>query len=82
MSGARASRDASGRLQYQPQAGDVVLLRRAHVCGGDRMAVTHVALDVRLSCAGCGAHLVMTRERLRSRVRDVVGTLDAPAAEG
>jgi hypothetical protein len=51
-------------------AGQVVQLKRAHVCGSDRFMVTHVALDVRLSCTGCGARLILTRQRLASRLRD------------
>ena len=71
----RLARDENGRVVYQPQVGDVVQLRRAHPCGSDRMAITAVGLDVRLSCAGCGAHVLLTRERLRGRVRDVVGSV-------
>lgn len=69
----RAGRGADGRLRYSPEVGDLIALRTAHVCGADRMVVTQVGLDVRLACAGCGARVVMTRERLRSRVREVVG---------
>lgn len=72
---ARARRRPDGRLDYEPEAGDVVALRTAHVCGGDRMVVTRVGLDVRLSCSGCGAHLVLSRQRFRGRVREVLGTL-------
>jgi hypothetical protein len=35
--------------------------------------VTHVGLDVRLSCTGCGARLILTRQRLSSRLLAVVG---------
>ena len=71
----RRARDAGGRLRYQPVAGDVVLMRRAHPCGSDRMAVTLVGLDVRLSCTGCGARVTLSRERLRTLVRDIVGSV-------
>ena len=71
----RAVRDRDGRLHYTPEAGDVVVLRRAHPCGSDRMVVTLVGLDVRLACSGCGAKLTLTRDRLRSRVREVSGTV-------
>ena len=71
-------RDRHGRIDYQPVAGDVVVLRRAHPCGCDRMAVTAVGLDVRLSCTGCGAQMVLTRERLRARMREVAGTVEPP----
>jgi hypothetical protein len=71
----RVHRDQHGRLHYEPAAGDVVVLRKAHVCGSDRMVITAVGLDVRLSCSGCGAHVTLTRERLRSRLRAVAGTI-------
>jgi hypothetical protein len=73
----RTQRDQHGRLHYQPQAGDVVILRRPHVCGADRMVVTLVGLDVRLRCSGCAAQIMLSRERLSRRVREVEGSLGA-----
>lgn len=73
MTGAEG--DPPGRLDYAPAVGDLVVLRRPHPCGAERMAITAVGLDVRLSCTGCGALLMLSRERLRSRLREVVGTL-------
>jgi hypothetical protein len=79
----RARRGPDGRLDYRPEAGDLVALRAAHVCGADRMVVTRVGLDVRLSCSGCGAHLVLSRQRFRGRVREVLGTVaETGAPEG
>jgi hypothetical protein len=54
-----------------PSAGQILQLKRAHVCGSDRFVVTMVGLDIRLSCTGCGARLILTREKLRSRLRAV-----------
>jgi hypothetical protein len=56
-------------------AGQILQLKRPHVCGSDRFVVTQVGLDIRLSCVGCGARLMLTRQRLASRVRAVVGNL-------
>jgi hypothetical protein len=42
--------------------------------------VTQVGLDVRLSCAGCGARVVLSRERLRGRVRELIGGVDSAGA--
>jgi hypothetical protein len=66
---------------HQPVAGEVLQLRRAHACGSDTFAVTLVGLDVRLSCTGCGARLILTRQRLASRLVAVVGTVRPPAQE-
>lgn len=78
--GDRVRRDQHGRLHYEPVAGDVVVLRKAHVCGALCMVITQAALDVRLSCMGCGGRILLTRERLRSRLHEVVGTLDDQGA--
>lgn len=51
--------------------GDVVELKRAHPCGSSRFVVTMVGLDIRMSCSGCGARLILSRERLRSRLRAI-----------
>ena len=75
---ADGGREEHGRIDYLPAAGDIVALRHAHPCGSDRMAVTAVGLDVRLSCTGCGALVTLTRDRLRNRLREVVGTVDRP----
>ncbi len=69
----RAQRGPDGRLRYDPAVGDLIALRAAHVCGSDRMVVTQVGLDVRLACAGCGGRVVLSRERLRGRVRELLG---------
>lgn len=63
------------------EPGQVLQLRRPHVCGSDRFVVTHVALDVRLSCAGCGARIILTRQRVQSRLVAVVGTVAPPQGE-
>ena len=76
----RAARRPDGRLDYRPEVGDLIALRAAHVCGSERMVVTQVGLDVRLSCAGCGARVVLSRERLRGRVRELIGGVDHPGS--
>lgn len=69
-----------GRLDWEPVAGDVVAMRRAHVCGDARMVVVAVGLDIRLRCLGCGAKLILERGRLRARARRVLGTAAEVAA--
>jgi hypothetical protein len=67
------TRRPDGRVDYTPEEGEIVILRRPHACGSDRFAVTLAGLDVRLSCAGCGQRVLLTRDRLRSRVVGVAG---------
>ena len=72
------TRRPDGRVDYTPEPGEVVVLRRAHACGSARFAVTEAGLDVRLSCAGCGQRVILSRERLRSRVVELAGTVEPP----
>ena len=65
-------------------AGDVVELKRAHPCGSTQFVVTLVGLDIRLSCAGCGARLILSRARLQARLRAVhpyAGPLQGPSVD-
>lgn len=39
------------------------------------MVLTHLALDARLSCVGCGRKIVLDRRRLGGRVADVLGEI-------
>ena len=75
------TRRPDGRVDYSPEEGEIVVMRRAHPCGSDRFAVTLVGLDVRLSCAGCGRRVILTRERLRGRVVDVAGRVSPGPTE-
>jgi hypothetical protein len=75
------TRRPDGRVDYSPEEGEIVVMRRRHACGSDRFAVTLAGLDVRLSCAGCGQRVILTRERLRGRVVDVAGRVTAPEGE-
>ena len=73
---------APARRPHDFVAGEVLQLRRPHVCGSDRFVVTWAALDVRLSCSGCGARLILTRQRLNGRLKAVLGTLGDSAGNG
>ena len=75
------TRGDDGRIEYTPEEGEIVVLRRGHSCGSDRFAVTLVGLDVRLSCAGCGQRVILSRERLRGRVVDVAGRVSPGQTE-
>ena len=75
------TRRSDGRVDYSPEEGEIVVMRRTHPCGSDRFAVTLVGLDVRLSCAGCGQRVILTRERLRGRVVDVAGRVSPDPTE-
>ena len=46
------------------RAGDTLVLRKKHPCGGDRFALLRVGAQVRLRCLTCGHDMVMDRLKL------------------
>ena len=51
------------------RAGDTLVLRKKHPCGGDRFALLRVGAQVRLRCLTCGHDMVMDRLKLEKAIR-------------
>lgn len=54
------------------QIGDIVRLRKAHPCGGDRWQVTRIGSDIGLRCLTCGRVVLLARPLFRRRLRAVL----------
>jgi hypothetical protein len=52
--------------------GDVVRLRRAHPCGGDRWQVDRLGADIGLRCLACDRHVLLERPALERRIVEFV----------
>jgi hypothetical protein len=52
--------------------GDVVRLRRAHPCGGDRWQIDRLGADIGLRCLTCGRHVLVDRVALERRISGFV----------
>lgn len=64
--------DGGERPTTELQEGDVVALRKPHVCGGEDWKVTRVGADIGLSCATCGRVILLPRHEFRARLRRIV----------
>ncbi|MFW6056203.1 MAG: DUF951 domain-containing protein [Chloroflexota bacterium] len=71
--------DGSERPPVELQEGDVVALRKPHVCGGVDWKVTRVGADIGLSCVTCGRVILLPRHEFRARLRRIVGHSDDEA---
>ena len=60
---------ADERPAMELQEGDVVALRKPHVCGGVDWKVTRVGADIGLSCVTCGRIILLPRHEFRARLR-------------
>jgi hypothetical protein len=61
--------------------GDVVRLRRAHPCGGDRWRIDRLGADIGLRCTTCGRHVLVDRAALERRIVEFVERGDAALTE-
>lgn len=57
---------------YPYQAGDRVLLRKAHPCGSHEWEVLKAGADISLMCTKCGHRLRMKRRDLEKATKQVL----------
>ncbi|MCM1126378.1 MAG: DUF951 domain-containing protein [Lachnospiraceae bacterium] len=53
------------------QAGDRVLLKKAHPCGSKEWEVLRIGADFRLKCTGCGHQIMTPRRQVEKNIREV-----------
>ena len=56
----------------QIRIGDLVQLRKAHPCGGDRWTVTRTGADIGMKCTTCGRRVMIDRVIYERRLRKVI----------
>ena len=52
---------------------DILILKKAHPCGGYEWKVVRVGADVKLRCLTCDRFVNLTRDELKKRVKRVKG---------
>lgn len=57
--------------------GDVVRLRRAHPCGGDRWRIDRLGADIGLRCLTCDRRVMVDRVALERRIVGFIERGDA-----
>ena len=53
------------------QKGDVLIMKKKHPCGSDRMAVLRSGMDFKLRCEGCGREFMIMRSKAEKNVKSV-----------
>jgi len=48
--------------------GDIVVLKKAHPCGGRTWKITRIGADVGLQCEQCGRVVMLSRSELARRM--------------
>ena len=51
--------------------GDVLVMKKPHPCGSDRMRVLRIGMDFRLRCEGCGREVMVPRIKTEKHIRRI-----------
>jgi len=64
--------DEVGTHEGDVAPGDIVVLRKAHPCGGFEWVVTRIGADIGLRCVCCDRTVMLPRHEFRTRLHHVV----------
>ena len=51
--------------------GDILLLKKPHPCGTNKMRVARVGSDIRVICEGCSRDMTLPREKLEKAIKQI-----------
>jgi hypothetical protein len=52
--------------------GDILLLKKPHPCGTNKMRVARVGSDIRIICDGCARDMTLPREKLEKAIKQII----------
>ena len=52
--------------------GDVLLMKKKHPCGANRMLDLRSGMDFKLRCEGCGREFMIPRSKAEKNVKSVI----------
>lgn len=52
--------------------GDILLMKKAHPCGGNRWLILRTGADFRLRCMTCGHEVMVPRHKAEKNIRSVL----------
>ena len=55
----------------QIAVGDVLILKKNHPCGGNRVQVLRVGMDFKLRCLGCGREMMLPRSKAEKSIKRI-----------
>ena len=51
--------------------GDILIMKKTHPCGSDKMRVLRVGSDIRVVCLGCGHDMTVPRIKIEKHIKGV-----------
>ena len=53
------------------QIGDILTMKKAHPCGGEKWLVTRIGADFKLKCLKCGHEVMTPRFKAEKNIRSI-----------
>ena len=54
------------------QVKDILLMKKAHPCGGKEWDVLRIGMDFRLRCRTCGRELMIPRSKAEKAIKKII----------
>lgn len=49
--------------------GDILVMKKKHPCGSNRMTVLRAGMDFKLRCEGCGHEFMVARSKIEKNIK-------------
>ena len=53
------------------RVGDVLTMKKAHPCGGNKFLVLRSGMDFKLKCTQCGHEIMVARSKAEKNIREI-----------
>mgnify|MGYP000799769472 CR=1 FL=1 len=57
-------------MDVQPK--DILIMKKAHPCGGNKMYVIRSGMDFKLRCVTCSREFMVPRNKIEKNIRQVI----------
>lgn len=52
--------------------GDILVMKKNHPCGSNKMSVLRSGMDFKLRCEGCGREFMIPRSKAEKNVKQII----------
>lgn len=60
------------------QPNDILLMKKQHPCGSDRMLVLRSGMDFKLRCMGCSREFMVPRSKIEKKIKKILRDIKEP----
>ncbi len=61
-----------GKIAMDISKGDILIMKKKHPCGENKMLVLRSGMDFKLRCVGCSREFMIPRSKAEKNVKSVI----------